>query len=234
MKRFFLAYLIAILIPLIFYFYFDNQEMPQKRKLKRFIPLTADSQQPNKVMVKDTLWHTIPNFSFTTQTGDAYTAKDTEDKLLIVGFFSSNDKTRLVKMGEYFLKLQEEFQEDKEVLLLAHTLTPSVDTLERLEVLVQQYKVDTDKWFFLRGSENSIDQFIEEAYHLPRPERVDSSEVNYSNKYVVVGRKGIIRGYYELENLEDLKVLMSDIRWIQLEYPTKHKREIEWKLRNNE
>ncbi|MFK7903977.1 MAG: SCO family protein [Chitinophagales bacterium] len=232
-----LAFLIAVIIPLAFYFVFDSQGMPEKRRLKRFYPLSADSQQPNKVSFKDTLWHTIPDFSFTTQSGDRFTSEDAKDKILIVGFFAGYDEARLASMNEYYKMLQEEFTEDKEVFLVAHTVAPSIDTLARLEQLVQQYKIDDYKWFLLGGNQEEVYQQIDKGYRLPLPELTDSSSLEslrYSSKYVLVGRKGIIRGYYNLENLEDLRILMSDIRWMQLEYPTKHKREIEWKLKENE
>jgi len=232
-----LAFLIAVIIPLAFYFVFDSQGMPEKRRLKRFYPLSADSQQPNKVSFKDTLWHTIPDFSFTTQSGDSFTSEDAKDKILIVGFFAGYDQARLASMNEYYKMLQEEFTEDKEVFLVAHTVAPSIDTLARLEQLVQQYKIDDYKWFLLGGNQEEVYQQIDKGYRLPLPELTDSSSLEslrYSSKYVLVGRKGIIRGYYDLENLEDLRILMSDIRWMQLEYPTKHKREIEWKLKENE
>lgn len=237
MNRTVLAYVIAVIIPLVFFFFFDSQEMPAKKRLKRFVPLPTDAQQPNKVSVNDTMWHTIPEFSFTTQTGDAFTSKDIEDKVLIVGFFAGYDEARLAAMNEYYKMLQEEFIEDKEVLLLAHTVTPSIDTLERLQELVQQYKIDDERWFLLGGTQESVNRQIEKGYHLPLPTLSDSSHIEtltYPSKYVVVSRKGIIRGYYDLESLQDAKFLMSDIRWLQLEYPTKQKREIEWKLKDKE
>ena len=76
MNKTVLAYVIAVIIPLAFFFFFDSQEMPAKKRLKRFIPLSADTQQPNKVLVNDTMWHTIPDFSFTTQTGDTFTFEE--------------------------------------------------------------------------------------------------------------------------------------------------------------
>ncbi len=237
MNKTVLAYIIAIIIPLAFYFYFDNQEMPAKKRLKRFVPLSSDTQQPNKALVNDTLWHTLPEFSFTTQTGDIFTSEDAKDKVLIVGFFAGHDEARLAAMNEYYKMLQEEFVEDKEVLLLVHTVVPSIDTLERLQQLVQQYKIDDERWFLLGGTQETVNRQIIEGYHLPLPTLSDSSNIKtmiYPSKYVLVGRKGIIRGYYDLETLQDVKALMSDIRWLQLEYPTKHKREIEWKLKGNE
>jgi len=237
MNKTVLAYVIAIIIPLAFFFYFDSQEMPAKKRLKRFIPLSADTQQPNKTLVKDTMWHTIPDFSFTTQIGNTFTSKDVKDKVLIVGFFAGKDEAKLASMNEYYKMLQEEFQEDKEVLLLAHTVTPLIDNPERLQQLVQEYKIDDERWFLLTGREEDVNRQIGEGYHLPIPTLSDSSNIEtlvYPSKYVVVGRKGIIRGYYDLESLQDVKFLMSDIRWLQLEYPTKHKREIKWKLKDKE
>ncbi len=229
-----LAFLIAVIIPIGFYFAFDSQGIPEKRRLQRFYPLPADSQQANKVSFKDTLWHTIPDFSFTTQSGDTFTSEDAKDKILIVGFFAGHDEERLASMNEYYKMLQEEFIEDKEVFLVAHTVVPSIDTLARLQQLVQKYKIDDEKWFLLGGSQEDVYNQIEKGYRLPLPELSDSSGLEnliYPSKYVLVGRKGIIRGYYDLESLEDLRIFMSDIRWMQLEYPTKHKREIEWKLK---
>lgn len=237
MNKTVLAYVIAVIIPLAFFFFFDSQEMPAKKRLKRFVSLSTDTQQPNKVLVNDTMWHTIPDFSFTTQTGDTFTSKDIEDKVLIVGFFAGHDAARLAAMNEYYKMLQEEFQEDKEVLLLAHTVIPSIDNLERLQELVQQYKIDDERWFLLGGTQEGINHQIEKGYHLPIPTLPDSSNIEtltYPSKYVVISRKGIIRGYYNLESLQDVKFLMSDIRWLQLEYPTKQKREIEWKLKDKE
>ncbi|MEZ4886462.1 MAG: SCO family protein [Chitinophagales bacterium] len=211
--------------------------MPKRKRLHRFISLSADTQQPNKVSVNDTLWHTIPDFSFTTQTGKSFTSEDAKDKVLIVSFFTAQDEERIVQINEYFRMFQEEFDDDKEVLLLAHTVTPLIDTLARLQKLVQQYKIESDKWFLLTGTKDDIYQQISEGYHLPIPKLTDSTRLEtlvYPKQVVLVGRKGIIRGYYRLETLQDVKALMSDIRWLQLEYPTKHKREIEWKLKKND
>ena len=237
MNKTVLAYIIALVVPLAFYVYFDNQEMPEKKRLKRFIPLSTETQQANKELVNDTLWQTLPNFSFITQKGEEFTNEQVKDKVLLIGFFASWDENKLTKMNEYFRMFQEEFEEDKEVVLLSHTVTPSIDTLERLQELVQEYKIDDERWYLLSGKEADIYRQIEKGYDLPLPILKDSSNLeslSYPSKYVLVGRKGIIRGYYDLENLQDVRILMSDIRWLQLEYPTKHKREIQWKLKEKE
>lgn len=237
MNKTILAYIIAIIIPIGFFIFFDSQEIPAKKRLKRFVPLSSNTLQQNKIMVNDTLWHTLPDFSFTTQSGDVFTSEDAKDKVLIVGFFAGYDKKKLASMNEYYKLLQEEFKEDKEVILLSHTVLPGLDSLERIQQLVQEYKIDDERWFVLGGTQNDIDRQVEEVYHLPIMELPDSNDITtfkYPSQYVLVGRKGIIRGYYDLESLQDVKNLMSDIRWLQLEYPTKHKREIEWKLKDKE
>ena len=92
----------------------------------------------NKELVDTTVqyvrkYHKVPDFKLVNQNGDTITQKDYEDKIYITDFFFTTCQGICPIMTDHMVKIQEEFKDDPEVLLLSHSVTPEIDSVAQLK-----------------------------------------------------------------------------------------------------
>ena len=220
MKNTFLAFFIAVLVPVGFFLYFDGQGPPKRLKLKRYIALEADHPQPNKILKKDTLWHTIADFEFLGHTGKKVTHETFADKIYVADFFFTHCPGICPKMTSQLQRLQFEYRDDDEVMILSHTVDPVRDTLARLAEYAENYEVDSSKWLLVTGDKVDLYRQARQSYKITATEG-DGGEEDFvhSEKVVLIDKDRIIRGYYDGTDTLDVNQLMRDIKILQLEYP---------------
>lgn len=219
--------LVALIIPLGFYFFFANKAIPKRPTIKRLIALPADAAQPNKVKVNDTLWHTIPEFQFMGHNGKPVTKETLKDKIYVANFFFTNCPGICPKVSSQMQRIQREFKLDEEFMLLSHTVDPDRDDVVALSNYADAYEVDSSKWLMVTGEKVDLYQHIRHGYLLPdvRPGNGDEDDFIHSERIVLVDKAGVIRGYYDGTVPAEVNRLMVDIRILKLEYPESFRKE---------
>jgi protein SCO1/2 len=110
-----------------------------------------------------------------------------------------------MEMGE----LQQDFEGDKDFRIVATSVDPDRDTLERLDKHGKNYDADPERWYFLRGEKEPVKKFAHEglkiAWHPDDP-------LIHSNYFVLIDRLGRIRGYYQQSDLDRMETLRVHIR----------------------
>src|SRR4051812_14343767 len=74
----------------------------------------------------------IPSFSFVDQDGHAVNDAVIKDKLLVVEFFFTSCPSICPKMQKEMLRVYEKYQSDPELLILAYSIDPARDTVDKL------------------------------------------------------------------------------------------------------
>lgn len=214
---------VAILIPIIFLIVFANIEHPsiQPNNVlpfygKRTPVVVTGSNGKERV---DTIYHTIPPFTFVSHLGDTVTLARMKGKVTIVDFFFSTCPSICIDMAKSKLTLQEHFLNDNDVQILSHTVDPETDSVPQLYRYAQENYVNSKVWLLLTGDKRALYQQAREGYMITALEGDGGpDDFIHSERFVLVDKEGHIRGYYDGTSEEDIQKLIKDIERLLVSY----------------
>ena len=166
----------------------------------------------------DTIYHTIQPFSFINQFHDTVTEKVIENKIYVADFFFATCQSICPKMSSQLVHLQSAFKNDKDVLILSHTVNPLHDTVEVLNGYAQSYGAIKNKWHFLTGNKKEIYDLARYSYLVNALEEDGSAEgFLHSELFILVDAQKRIRGFYDGTDSVAVVKLISDITLLKQE-----------------
>ena len=122
----------------------------------------------------DTIYHSIPEFSFTNQNGEVVGSRNSEDQIYVVNFFFSTCKTVCPKMNEQMGKVQYAFKENDKLHIYSFTVDPETDSVPVLAAYAEKMRADNSKWWFLTGDKEKRDSW----FPLPRVQKTMTSFIH--------------------------------------------------------
>lgn len=226
MQKQLILLIVLFIFPFGFYYYFANKEIPRVRQLKHYIPLPNNSTQPNQIKINDTIWHTIPPFTFIGQNGKPITEKNFNNKIYVANFFFTNCPGICPKMSTQMQRIQKVYDKDNDIMLLSHTVDPKRDTVEALLNYANSYEIDSSKWWLVTGNKTDLYEQARKGYFVSVTEG-DGGEEDFihTEKLVLVDKERCIRGYYDGTDSLMVNKLMGDIKLLQFDYEVKAQRE---------
>jgi protein SCO1 len=235
-KKALLALCIALLIPLACYFVLKMSSdgaivMPRK--------YYADSILTNTVNGKtttDTVWHAVSNIHLVNQLGDTVGLYDIKNRIIVADFFFTRCPSICPYMTKNMARLQRSFAHHNEgrrvidssiVQFLSFSIDPERDSVAALKKYADRYGANHDNWWFLTGPKKTIYDFAlnELKLGLVDGEGVDTSFI-HTQKFVLLDKDHIVRGYYNGLDTLELSKLAEDIGLLMLEKNKKEKRSI--------
>ena len=160
----------------------------------------------------DTLYPTVPSFSFINQDSQVVTNKDFDNKIYVVDFFFTHCPTICPKVTANMLRIYEHFKDSSTVSLLSHSIDTKYDTVGRLKDYADRMGVKAPKWHFITGNQDSIYQ-IADKYYLVIPS-VDASipgGFNHDGRLVLVDKQKRVRSFCDGTDAKDVDRFMKDI-----------------------
>jgi protein SCO1/2 len=166
----------------------------------------------------DTIYHAIQPFSFINQFHDTVTEKVIENKIYVADFFFATCQSICPKMSSQLVHVQNAFKNDKDVLILSHTVNPLHDTAEVLNGYAQSYGAIKNKWHFLTGNKKAIYDLARYSYLVNALEEDGSAEgFLHSELFILVDAQKRIRGFYDGTDSVAVVKLISDITLLKQE-----------------
>ena len=162
-------------------------------------------------------YHTIANFSLVNQNGDTITQKDYEGKIYVADFFFTTCTTICPIMTNHMAEIQEELKNDKEVLLLSHSVTPEIDTVAQLKRYALKKGVDDSKWNLVTGDKKQIYDLARKSYLAAKDVPYNKYDLVHTENFVLVDKQKRIRGFYDGTNPESIEQLLEDIEILKKE-----------------
>jgi len=163
-------------------------------------------------------FHKIPNFSFTNQDGKNITHKTFEDKIYVTDFFFTTCPGICPRMTKNMDIIQQEFIKDSSVLLLSHSVTPTIDSVAQLKKYAIDKNIDKN-WHLVTGDKKEIYNLGRQAYFveedLGTPKGID--DFLHTENFVLVDKNKHIRGIYNGLNRNAVQQLIADIKTLQKE-----------------
>ena len=223
MKKFFILFVILFL-PAIIYLFFSTGVV-------HFIhlPIYGEREGVTKHLVDgkertDTIYHTIPPFSFTDQDGKTITDRTFEGRIYIANFFFTTCQSICPKMNSGMLQVQERFREYPHLLYLSHTVNPVNDSVEALEAYSKKIHANTATWHFVTGEKKAIYEIGIHGYLLPVGEdALAEGGFLHSEQLVLIDKEKRIRGFYDGTSVKEINDLIDDVKTLVAEYETYNK-----------
>jgi cytochrome oxidase Cu insertion factor (SCO1/SenC/PrrC family) len=160
----------------------------------------------------------VPDFALTERSGRPVTRADLAGKVWVVDFIFTNCTGQCPMMAARLKRLRAVLgDESPDVRLVSVTVDPARDTPEALRAYADALGVKDDRWLFLTGPKEAIVRLVAEGMKLPAIVSSDAAggakvDVTHSDRFVLVDRKGWIRGYYGAEDEDAQARLARDVR----------------------
>ena len=151
----------------------------------------------------------VPDFSLIDQRGATIALSDLHGKIWVADFIFTRCVAACPLMTDKMKKLQEEFAESG-VYFVSFSVDPEYDTPDVLFRYANRFGVDGNRWFFLSGEKRAIYHLTQEGFGLAIGQQ--ESEILHSARFVLVDRRGHIRGYYDSNEDEALQKLRRDMK----------------------
>lgn len=166
----------------------------------------------------DTIYHTIAEFSFTNQFGEAVNNKTVENKIYVADFFFATCKSICPEISTNLKEVQKEFENDDSLLILCHTVNPLHDTVEVLNDYSRFYGAKKNKWHFLTGNKKQIYDLAKTSYLVNALEDDGTAEgFLHSELLLLIDKKGRIRAMHDGTDKVEVQKLIKEIKLLKTE-----------------
>jgi protein SCO1/2 len=165
--------------------------------------------------VKLPILNNIHPFEFTRQDGKTVSERDVNGKVYVAEYFFTSCKGICPKMNRNMKRVYESLKQEKDFVVLSHTVDPQTDSVQRLRTYADSIGADAGNWWFLTGTKESLYKTARESYLLDDPQN-NTLNVNeqflHTQFFALVDRKGQLRGIYDGLKEEEIQKLMKDCR----------------------
>lgn len=163
--------------------------------------------------------HRIAPFSFLDQNGKEVNNKTFEGKIYVANYFFSICPGICPLMTENMIALQNHYSEVPDLLFLSHTVTPWIDTVEVLKAYAEENGAISDKYFLVTGDKKEIYDLARTSYFVEKEIgfKTDADQFLHSENFILIDRKGRIRGVYNGTISNDLDRLKQNISTLRQE-----------------
>ncbi len=168
------------------------------------------------------VYWSVPEFQLIADDGKPFGSERLKGKIWVAEFFFASCAGICPIMNQNMMEVQKAFADNPDVFIVSITVDPQNDTPEILREYRQNFDAIEGKWFFLTGDKKTIYQLARHGFKLaaeevPPQEEGGPTDFIHSDRFVLVDRKGRIRGFYNGTEKSDVRKLIDDVHKLLLE-----------------
>ncbi len=188
-------------------------QLDSTRSEPRMGPVT----QADGSVITDTLYRHIPPFRLIDQDGKTVDQSIVKGKIYVADFFFTRCGTICPKIASQLTRVQDIFVNNADIKFISYSVDPEHDRPAELKAYAEKHNAIPGKWYFLTGSKTEIYNLAMTGYYLPAVDagvkagKPDETFI-HSEKLVLVDKDGIVRGFYDGTDKEDVDRLVLEIR----------------------
>jgi protein SCO1/2 len=153
---------------------------------------------------------TIPSFQLTNQNGQPFGSAELLGKIWIADFVFTSCPGPCPMISSRMSELQKPLQKT-DVHLVSFTVDPEKDTPEVLRGYAEKLNAQPARWDFLTGSKSALYDLSKNGFKLAVADGSEEAGVPvHSTRFVLVDRRGEIRGYYEATAPDAVTKVLAD------------------------
>jgi protein SCO1/2 len=169
---------------------------------------------PDGTQRADTLYYSVPKFSFINQDSAYITRADYEGYITLVDFFFTDCPSICPVMSAQMARLQDKFKQQQTELpirFLSFSVKPEADTPQKLKQYAEQIGADLTRWNFLTGRASDIYDLAQEGFLLTAfPSDTAEGGIFHTDKVTLLDKQARIRGYYDGTSTSSMDRLFED------------------------
>ena len=187
-----------------------------KKQLPIWSPNMVNEELVDSTIQHKAKYHKIADFSLTNQNGETITQKNYKDKIYVADFFFTTCQTICPIMTDHMYKIQQEIINDNEVMLLSHSVTPKIDSVAQLKKYALEKGVIDSKWNLVTGDKKEIYKLARKSYLAVKTDgNGDKYDMIHTENFLLIDKKGQIRGFYDGTQSEEINRLLEDIETLK-------------------
>ena len=159
--------------------------------------------------------HSISDFRLTNQQGKVIAGDELSGKVRIVNFFFSTCPGVCPTTMQNLKKVQEHISSNQ-VVMLSFSITPNIDTPERLAEYATAQQIDLSRWQLLTGETDQIARLAKDSFFAVLERNVDQNAFVHTEKAFLVDQDGFIRGVYNATSPADVMRLTEDLQQLSM------------------
>lgn len=158
-----------------------------------------------------------PEFRLVDQRGQPFGSEELEGRPWVADFIFTRCRVSCPPLGARMAELQRRLDDGRiepELHLVSISVDPEHDRPEVLSEYAARFGADASHWSFLTGDRSQIWELSKIGFKLPVGDNpTDTDEpLFHSGRFVLVDRRGRIRGYYEALEPEGFASLLSSLQ----------------------
>ncbi len=154
------------------------------------------------------VYSSVPEFQLTSQNGSSFDSKSLHGSVWVAEFFFTHCTGPCPRMNSRFRHIEKTFDGQNDLKLVSMTVDPDRDTPAVLADYARKFSAEPGRWFFLTGPIDQLNHLCRKVFLLGDI----TGDLNHSTRFVLVDRKSRIRGFYQSNDSDSMKQLISDIR----------------------
>ncbi len=192
-------------------------------KQEKHLPILGNREPVEKVIdgktITDTIYQTIPDFSFLNQDSTVLTNKSFDGKIYVADFFFTRCPSICPIMHRNMLKVYDKFKNSPDVKILSHTIDDTYDTPYRLKAYADKLGVKGHQWEFVYGKHDSVYTIAEKSYLVAAAkDSVAPGGYVHQGWFILIDKEKRLRGAYDGTQPDQVGQLMKDMDILLDEY----------------
>lgn len=149
--------------------------------------------------------------TYTNQNGETITEESLKNNIVVADFVFTHCPSICPRMATQMLRIQDEFAKKDDLQLISFSIDPVRDTVGRLKWYTEKIGVQDDMWSFVTAPKNVIDKTSESLMVFQEKDKNAPGGYNHASQFILMDKNGIVRGYYDGVNPDDVSQLIKDI-----------------------
>ncbi len=159
----------------------------------------------------DTIYHTIPDFSFVDQDSNVITNKTLEGKIYVSDFFFIHCPSICPKVKAQMMKIYDKFQDNDNLVILSHSIDTKNDTIPALKAYANKLEIKTDKWHLVTGEKDLIFSIADEYFVTALVNDDAPGGFDHSGRIILVDENRHVRAFAEGTDPKSVDHFLKDI-----------------------
>jgi len=169
---------------------------------------------PGFTKVKLPVLSYVKPFRFTNQEGQTITEREVAGKVYVAEYFFTTCKGICPKMNTNMKKVYEQLKNEKNFLILSHTVDPETDSVGRMKHYADSLDIGGN-WWFLTGSKEDLYKAARVSYLLDDPknnsEKIENQFI-HTQFFALVDKNLRVRKIYDGLKRDELEEMLKDIQ----------------------
>lgn len=159
----------------------------------------------------DTVYPTIPDFSFVDQDSQTVTNATFAGKIYVADFFFIHCPTICPKVKKNGLRIYEKYKNDDRVALLSHSIDIRNDTVAALKRHAEKLGIDAKHWRLVTGVHDEIYGIADNYFSVATEDPDVPGGFDHSGRLILVDKNRHVRSFCDGTNAAEVDRFMKDM-----------------------